>query len=115
MAGYNAQAMVSPIKPDGVDQPSDNGLLIPMMVEAEESTGTKAQMTLADGGYFSTAHVAECALRGQQVAVRIHTSAITRTRITRIDSYVTRMATALRALWGSDCVSPTLNCPDKEI
>lgn len=81
MAGYNAQAMVSPIEPDGgltgmlvtavdvVDQPSDNGLLIPMMVEAEEITGTKVQMTLADAGYFAAAQVAECALRGQQVAV----------------------------------------------
>ena len=81
IAGYNAQAMVSPIEPDEgptgmlvtavdvVDQPSDNDLLIPMMATAEVITGTKVNMTLADAGYFATAHLAECALRGQQVAM----------------------------------------------
>ena len=54
---------------DVVDQPSDNDLLIPMMAEAEDITGTKVHMTLGDAGYFAAAHVAECALRRQQVAV----------------------------------------------
>ena len=62
IAGYNAQAMVSPIEHDGgatgmfvtavevVDQASDNGLMIPMMKGAEEKAGTIAGMTLADAG-----------------------------------------------------------------
>ena len=66
VAGYNAQAMVSPVQPAGggtgtgmlvtavdvVDQANDNAMLAPMMEQAEETTGTKAQMTLADAGYF---------------------------------------------------------------
>ena len=83
VAGYNAQAMVSPIEPDEgkgatgmlvtavdvVDQASDNGLLIPMMEGAEETTGTKAETTLADAGYFVGSDVEECARNGRQVAV----------------------------------------------
>ena len=81
VAGYNAQAMVSPIETDGeatgmlvtavdvVDQANDNALLVPMMEQAEETTGTKSQMTLADAGYFAASHLAECARRGQQVVV----------------------------------------------
>ena len=81
VAGYNAQAMVSLIETDGggtgmlvtavdvVEQANDNALLTPMLEQAEETTGTKAQMTLADAGYFAASHLAECARRGQQVAV----------------------------------------------
>ena len=62
VAGYNAQAMVSPMETDGgatgmlvtavdvVDAANDNALLVPMMEQAEETTGTRAQMTLADAG-----------------------------------------------------------------
>ncbi len=62
VAGYNAQAMVSPMETDGgatsmlvtavdvVDAANDNALLVPMMEQAEETTGTKSQMTLADAG-----------------------------------------------------------------
>ena len=81
VAGYNAQAMVSAVEPDGertgmlvtavdvVDQASDYGLLIPMMEGAEETTGTRAQMTLADAGYFLGSDLEECARRSQRVAV----------------------------------------------
>ena len=44
-------------------------LLVPMMEQAEETTGTKSQMTLADAGYFAASHLAECDRRGQKVVV----------------------------------------------
>ena len=81
VAGYNAQAMVSPTETDGgatgmlvtavdvVDAANDNALLVPMLEQAEETTGTKSQMTLADAGYFAASHLEECARRGQQVVV----------------------------------------------
>ena len=81
VAGYNAQAMVSPTEPEGgatgmlvtavdvVDEANDNAMLAPMMERAEETTGTKAQTTLADAGYFAGSHLEECASRGQQVVV----------------------------------------------
>ena len=81
VAGYNAQAMVSPTETDGgatgmlvtavdvVDAANDNALLAPMLEQAEETTGTRAQMTLADAGYFAASHLAECTRRGQQVVV----------------------------------------------
>ena len=79
--GYNAQAMVSPMETaegasgmvvtavDVVDAANDNALLVPMMEQAEETTGTKSQMTLADAGYFAASHLAECDRRGQQVVI----------------------------------------------
>ena len=81
VAGYNAQAMVSPTETDGgatgmlvtavdvVDAANDNALLAPMMEQAEETTGTKSHMTLADAGYFAASHLAQCDRRGQQVVV----------------------------------------------
>ena len=81
VAGYNAQAMVSPMETDGgatsmlvtavdvVDAANDNALLVPMMEQAEETTGTMSQMTLADAGYFAASHLAECDRRGQKVVV----------------------------------------------
>ena len=81
VAGYNAQAMVSAMKTeegasgmlvtavDVVDEANDNALLAPMVEQAEETTGTRAQMTLAYAGYFSASHLAECDRRGQQVVV----------------------------------------------
>ena len=81
VAGYNAQAMVSPMETDGgatsmlvtavdvVDSANDNALLVPMMEQAEETTGTKSQMTVADAGYFAASHLVECDHRGQKVAV----------------------------------------------
>ncbi len=81
VAGYNAQAMVSPMEIDGeaagmvvtavdvVDAANDNALLAPMVEQAEETTGTRVPMTLADAGYFAVSHLAECDRRGQQVVV----------------------------------------------
>ncbi len=78
---YNAQAMVSPVEQDGeptgmlitaahvVSVPNDNYQLVPMMERAEEATGTRTPMTLADAGYFSGSDLADCADRGQQVVV----------------------------------------------
>ena len=78
---YNAQAMVSPVETDGettgmlitavdvVDATYDNGQLVPMMERAEEATGTKTPMTLADSGYFSGSALEDCADRRQQVVV----------------------------------------------
>ena len=75
VAGYNAQAMVSPTETDGgatgmlvtavdvVDAANDNALLVPMVEQAEETMGTKSQMTLADAGYFAASHLEECAPR----------------------------------------------------
>jgi transposase len=79
--GYNAQSMVSPTEVDDeasgmlitavdvVDDPTDYGQFTPMLEQAEETTGTKSQMTLADAGYFAASHLAECDRRGQQVVV----------------------------------------------
>ena len=81
VAGYNAQAMVSATKTeegtsgmlvtavDVVGEVNDNALLTPMMEQAEDTTGTKSQMTLAAAGYFAASHLAEFDRRGQQVVV----------------------------------------------
>ncbi len=81
VAGCNVQAMVSPTETDGgatgmlvttvdvVDAANDNALLAPMVEQAEETTGTRAQMTLADAGYFAASHLAEGDRRGQQAVV----------------------------------------------
>jgi len=80
VAGYNAQAMVSPLQPatsegpglvitaaDVVRDANDCGQLTPMLEQAEEMTGGKAQVTLADAGYHSGAILESCAQREQQV------------------------------------------------
>ena len=109
VAGYNAQAMVSPTEPAGgatgmlvtavdvVDEANDNAMLAPMMERAEETTGTKAQTTLADAGYFAGSHLEECASRGQQWWCPSHGGGSSKTHITRTSSPMTSRATALRA------------------
>ena len=69
VAGYNAQAMVSPMETaegaagmvvtavDVVDAANDNALLVPMIEQAEETTRTRVPMTLADAGYFAVSHL----------------------------------------------------------
>ena len=106
VAGYNAQAMVSATKTeegtsgmlvtavDVVDEVNDNALLTPMMEQAEETTGTKSQMTLADAGYFAASHLAECDRRGQQVVVPEARQRFLKTHITRTDSAMTSTVTA---------------------
>ena len=78
---YNAQAMVSPVKMgqetsgmlvtavELVDEPADYARLTPMLQRAEEMTGVRTPMTLADAGYHSAAALQEIADRGQQVAM----------------------------------------------
>ena len=81
LPAYNAQAMVSPVKTEQqvsgmlltaaelVDDPTDTARLIPMIQRAEEMTGVRASLTLADAGYHSAAGLKECADRGQQVVM----------------------------------------------
>ena len=65
LPAYNAQAMVSPVKTGQ----ETSGMLVPMLQEAEEMTGVKTPLTLADAGYHSAVAVGGCADRGQQVAM----------------------------------------------
>ena len=52
-----------------VDEPDDHGQLTPMLDKAEDNTGARADMTLADAGYHSGQALEECASRGQRVAM----------------------------------------------
>ena len=78
---YNAQAMVSPTQTEAgkrgmlitavevTDDPDDHSQLAPMLQKAEETTGVRSEMTLADAGYHSGSNLEECALRDQQVVM----------------------------------------------
>ena len=70
VTGYNAQAMVSPLavetaKGNGmlitaakvVNTAADSGQLAPMLEQAEELTGERVPITLADGGYHTVANL----------------------------------------------------------
>lgn len=80
VAGYNAQAMVSPLDESVAgsggmvitaaavtDDPDDHAQLLPMLEQAAALTGERAAVTVADGGYHSGPVLAECAARTQQV------------------------------------------------
>jgi transposase len=80
--GYNAQAMVSPldqkaVKGNGmlitaaevVNSAADSGQLVPMLERTEESTGQRAQITLADGGYHTAANLEAGERRGQTLVM----------------------------------------------
>ena len=79
--GYNAQAMVSPLAEksgtsgmlvtalDVVDEANDTARLTPIVEQAEEVTGVRVPMTLADAGYFAGKHVAKFHRRGHQVVM----------------------------------------------
>jgi transposase len=82
VAGYNVQAVVSPLKttqgdPAGmlltavetVQDAADNNQLIPMIKQAAETTGQKAGITVADAGYSSGANLVECEERHQSIAM----------------------------------------------
>ncbi len=81
VTGYNAQAMVSPLQPsvgangmlvtaaDVVDEPNDSAQLVPMLEQSEETTGARAQVTLADAGYHSGSALDECARRNLQLVM----------------------------------------------
>ena len=78
---YNAQAMVSPLASGGettgmlltavevVDQVNDAFQLTPMMEQAEDITGTRTPLTLADAGYYGGRHLEASQHKGQQVAM----------------------------------------------
>ena len=82
VAGYNAQAMVSPLDPaqslrngmvitaaDVVNSASDSAQLIPMLEESEEMTGVQVPVTLADGGYHTAANLREGERRGDRLVM----------------------------------------------
>ena len=78
---YNAQAVVSPVTAGGkengmlitaadvTDDPVDQSQLGPMLEQAEETTGVRAETTLADAGYHSGTNLEECARKGQRVVM----------------------------------------------
>jgi IS5 family transposase len=82
VTGYNAQAMVSPLaeemaKGTGmiitatkvVNTAADYGQLVPMLEEAEEFTGERVAITLADGGYHTAANLEAGKSRNQTLVM----------------------------------------------
>jgi len=81
VVGYNGQAMVSPVKIEEKDtgliitaadvttNASDAGHLVPMLEQAEENTGKRAEVSLADAGYHSGRNLESCAQRKQVVVM----------------------------------------------
>ena len=83
VAGYNIQAVVSPLKVpetekaggvlitavDTVQDAEDHHQLVNMLEQAEDTTGKKADITLADTGYHSGTNLAACEQRKQMVAI----------------------------------------------
>jgi transposase len=83
VAGYNIQTVVSPLKitepdkaggmfvtaVDAVQDADDHHQLVNMLEQAEEMTGKKADITLADAGYHSGVNLAACEERKQIVAI----------------------------------------------
>ena len=80
--GYNAQAMVSPLSletakrsgmlitaADVVNTAADSGQLVPMMEQAEELTGERVPVTLADGGYHTAANLEAAKYREQTLVM----------------------------------------------
>jgi transposase len=69
---YNAQAVVLPAAVNGevvgllmtgaevFTNPDDHEQLIPMLEQAEDATGAKAGLTLADAGYYSGTNLEAC-------------------------------------------------------
>jgi transposase len=83
VAGYNIQTVVSPLKVtetdktggmfvtavDAMQDAEDHHQLVNMLEQAEEMTGEKADMTLADAGYHSGANLVACEERKQRVSI----------------------------------------------
>ena len=114
MHGYNAQATVSPLAPGGettgmlitavdmVDEGHDYARLTPMMEQAEEVTGVRVPMTLADAGYFGSRHLDESHRKGQQAAMPEQRGAWGKAQTTRINSATMQPPTATPALMDRD-------------
>ena len=82
VAGYNLEAVVSPLKESQVEKPgnlltavevvtatADNQQLIPMLEQAEENCGQKADLSLADAGFHSGKNLAACEKREQVIVM----------------------------------------------
>jgi len=78
MPAYNAQAVASPLTSgdgmlitaaDVVDSATDYGQLVPMLEQAEELTGQRVDLTLADGGYHTAANLVAGEQRGQRLVM----------------------------------------------
>lgn len=82
LVGYNMQAVVSPVKVEGgkgsgllitgvdvVKDKNDAGQLVPMLEQAEETTGKRAELSLADAGYHSGANLEACEQREQKIVM----------------------------------------------
>ena len=83
VAGYNLQTVVSPLKVtdttkagglfitavEAVQDAEDHQQLVNMLEQAEDITGKKADITLADAGYHSGANLEACKQRKQRVAI----------------------------------------------
>ena len=80
VVGFNAQAMVSPVKigKDGglmitaaevSTCAGDPGNLIPMLEQAESNTGSRADVSLADASYHSGPNLEACAERKQVIVM----------------------------------------------
>jgi transposase len=82
IAGYNLEAVVSPLKvsetgktglfmtaEEVVPDPADTKQLIPMLEQAEEDTGQKAAISLGDAGFHSGANLAACEQREQVIVM----------------------------------------------
>ena len=80
VAGYNAQAVVSPLNEkvvggtgmvitavEVVNDPDDHAQAVPMLKEAEATTGQKAEASLLDGGYHSGENLEVCEKEGFSV------------------------------------------------
>ena len=80
VAGYNGQAVVSPLATDTakgtgllitaaevVNEADDHAQAMPMLREAEEMTGRKAGVSLLDGGYHSGTNLEACKEEGYKV------------------------------------------------
>ena len=83
VAGYNVQTVVSPLQLKGNGEPGgmfitavaavqdadDHHQLVNMVEQAEEITGRRADITVADAGYHSGVNLAACVERNQRVAI----------------------------------------------
>ena len=82
ITGYNAQTMVSPLAADTakgtgmiitatkvVNTAADSGQLETMLEQAEEMTGERVPITLADGGYHTIANLETGEQRGQTLVM----------------------------------------------
>ncbi len=82
IAGYNLEAVVSPLKTakagksglfmtaaDVAGNPDDHHQLIPMLEQAEKNTGQQADVSLVDAGFHSGSNLADCEKRAQIIVM----------------------------------------------